>query len=38
VRLSCNRGSDLPAEFDEKIRASEVKLHWKPTLFARLIE
>ena len=27
VRLSCNRGSDLPAEFDEKIRPSEVKLH-----------
>ena len=27
VRLSCNRGSDLPAEFDEKIRASEVELH-----------
>jgi hypothetical protein len=28
----------LPAEFAEKIRASEVKLHWKSTLFARLIE
>jgi hypothetical protein len=27
VRLSCNRGSDLPAEFDEKVRASEVELH-----------
>jgi hypothetical protein len=27
VRLSCNRGSDLPAEFDEKVRASDVELH-----------
>jgi hypothetical protein len=27
VQLSCNRGSDLPAEFDEKVRASDVEMH-----------